>query len=113
MGTRFPKGGLVMRREMLPGVQPGIFRKSRKSFSTKFVRTPEIRAARQLARVASMAAGERSVPKTARTPPKRARSISSKPEPQKGSQTTSSGKGPASRAIAAARGGWEAAGTSC
>ena len=102
-----------MRREMLPGVQPGILRKSRKSFWTKFVRTPEIRAARQLAKVASMAAGERSVPNTVETPPKRARSISSKPEPQNGSQTFSFGKGPARRAMAAARGGWEAAGTSC
>jgi hypothetical protein len=39
--------------------------------------------------------------------------MSSSAEPQKGSQATSSGKGPARRAMAAARGGWEAAGTSC
>jgi hypothetical protein len=60
-----------------------------------------------------MASGDRSVPKILRTPVKRTRSISSSAEPQKGSQATSSGKGPARRAMAAARGGWEAAGTSC
>ena len=60
-----------------------------------------------------MASGDRSVPKILRTPVKRTRSISSSAEPQKGSHATSSGKGPASRAMAAARGGWEAAGTSC
>ena len=113
MGTRFPRGGLVIIKLTLAGPQLGMVANSRKSRVTKSARTPGKRAAVQLARAAVMASGLRSVPRIRLTPARRTRSMSSRPDPQKGSQAHSSGKGPARRAMAAARGGWEAAGTSC
>ncbi len=77
-------------RLMLAGPQLGMAVNSRKSRATKSARMPGKRAAAQLARAAAVASGLRSVPKIRLTPVRRTRSMSSSPEPQKGSQTVSS-----------------------
>ena len=71
---------------------------------------PPTPAASRFLRAAASAAASRSVPSSERCGPRRARSMSSAPEPQNGSQTRSSGRAPATHASAAATVGCDADG---
>ena len=80
-----------MMSESFPETKAGTSEYPRKSPVKKVLFTPSRPAASQFSLAIAIAFSLRSVPMTCFTPPSKAVSMSSKPEPQNGSQTTSFG----------------------